>query len=301
MRIRTIKPEWLQDEKIASVSDVARVLSIGLILMSDDYGNGRAHEQFIASQVWTYGDSQENLMKVSRGLQELKDCGFVEIYEVDGQSYFHVINWGKHQKVQHPGKPLVPCNIKEDVKGMSVSREPHETLTPDPDPDLNQDQRPPTTGPREDFICSDTSKDWLKVMSTFKDLTGQPISPHAHQRDAEALLGLAKQMDDPDYLKTVQRVMKTWLGDEWVSENNPRLSHLVKYFDKYTKPNGSKTENKSNYRDRLRLIELEDQIPKVRDALERATNEGDQIRIQKHQKKLDEFYAEQNQLKELTR
>ena len=40
-RIRSIKPEWLEDERMVMASSDARVLSIALILMADDYGNGR--------------------------------------------------------------------------------------------------------------------------------------------------------------------------------------------------------------------------------------------------------------------
>jgi hypothetical protein len=48
-RIRTIKPEWLEDELLAAASDEARVLSVALILMADDYGRGRASLATIAA------------------------------------------------------------------------------------------------------------------------------------------------------------------------------------------------------------------------------------------------------------
>lgn len=36
MRIRTLKPEWLTDEKMEALEDSARLLSAGLILLADD-------------------------------------------------------------------------------------------------------------------------------------------------------------------------------------------------------------------------------------------------------------------------
>ena len=111
-RIRSIKPEWLEDEKLAAASDEARLLSIGLLLIADDYGRGRAHPSFIASQVWAYSrESREglgNLARASRAIAELAGLGFVKIYDVAGQRYFAVINWAKHQRVDHAGKPRVP-------------------------------------------------------------------------------------------------------------------------------------------------------------------------------------------------
>ncbi len=152
-RIRTVKPEWLDDEKLGGASDAARILSIGLVLLADDYGRGRAHPMFLASHVWSYGDPHETLTKVSGALSELSEMGFVRVYEASGQRYFEIRNWSKHQKVQHAGKPRVPEPPEEEKPNdspaesapnpslMRVSGDSHETLTPD----LDHDLIPPTT------------------------------------------------------------------------------------------------------------------------------------------------------------
>jgi len=115
-RIRSIKPEWLEDELLALASSDARVLSIALILLADDYGNGRANRVMLAGQVFP-GKVLETL---ANALDELVDIKFVVLYEVDGQHYFHLRNWNKHQKVDKPGKPKVPeystsCSASENV------------------------------------------------------------------------------------------------------------------------------------------------------------------------------------------
>jgi hypothetical protein len=102
-RIRSIKPEWLDDEKLALASSDARTLSIALILLADDYGNGRSNRVMLAGRVFP-GKVLETL---ENALAELADW-FVTLYEVDGQSYFSLPNWDKHQKVDKPGKPRVP-------------------------------------------------------------------------------------------------------------------------------------------------------------------------------------------------
>jgi hypothetical protein len=145
-RIRTVKPEWLEDEKLGAASDAARVLSLGLVLLADDHGRGRAHEGFVAGHVWPYGDPRETVRKASEALRELVRCGFIVVYEVRGQSYFEIRNWKKHQKVDHPGKPMVPepsdaldnprevlANPREEI------RESSEKLAPDRDQDQDQD------------------------------------------------------------------------------------------------------------------------------------------------------------------
>ncbi len=132
MRIRTIKPEWLEDELLASLPDADRVLSVALILLSDDYGNGRANEHFLATRVWFSGESRESLRKLHESLGRLQEIGFVRIYVHKKQQYFHINNWNKHQKVSHPGKPLVPP--PED------SGESPESLLPDRDHDRDHDR-----------------------------------------------------------------------------------------------------------------------------------------------------------------
>lgn len=150
-RIRTIKPEWLEDEVMASASSDARVLSIALILMADDYGNGRCQKTTNAARVFPpSGDSPEDLLRsftrFEEALSELVGMRFVGLYGTDAQHYFTIRNWKKHQKVNHPGKPLVPgppAGFLDD-SGESqencgrVSREPQESLLPD------RDQRPTT-------------------------------------------------------------------------------------------------------------------------------------------------------------
>lgn len=143
-RIRTLKPEWLDDEKLARASRDARLLSAALLLLADDYGNGRAAPVWITMQVYGYemetsGDPREIIASVSRALRELVEIGYLRLYIVGDQHYFGVVNWAKHQKVDHPGPPRVPGPdagkpaspeaLREPV--AKASREPREPLAPD--------------------------------------------------------------------------------------------------------------------------------------------------------------------------
>ncbi len=134
MRIRTIKPEWLSSQKLASSSDAARVLSVALILMSDDYGRGRGSLAEIAMQVWRYdmtrddgAKARETLAKVRETLEELSATGFVRVYQVNGDDFFELPGWASHQRVDKPGKSKIPesyqdhKNIRETVAKNTVT------------------------------------------------------------------------------------------------------------------------------------------------------------------------------------
>lgn len=170
-RIRTVKPEWLEDELLAASSDAARTLSVGLILSADDYGNGRASIATLAASVWRFelerddgARAAETLAKASGAFRELVDMRFVGCWTEAGQRYYTIRNWTRHQRVDKPGKPLVPSPPRELFEDEKVgekenSREPRESVASDsrdsreglpPDRDLDHDLegRGPVSGAR---------------------------------------------------------------------------------------------------------------------------------------------------------
>lgn len=116
-RIRTVKPEWLEDELLQESSSDARVLSIALVLLADDHGNGRGGEKFLAGQVFP-GQQIKSLRDALARLVEIRYC---RIYQVDGQSYFSIRNWAKHQRVDKPGPgkvPEPPGNVRDSLANL---------------------------------------------------------------------------------------------------------------------------------------------------------------------------------------
>lgn len=132
-RIRTIKPELLEDAVTAGLSDSAFRLFIAMILLADDYGNLRAEAKYIEGQVYWSAVPEKAVKDSCKELESL-----VRFYEVRGQRYAHIRGWEKHQKVQHVGKPRVPPAPDND-SGLS-----HESLMNPPET-LAPDLRPPTT------------------------------------------------------------------------------------------------------------------------------------------------------------
>lgn len=144
-RIRTVKPEMLDDEKVAALPHLAWRLFVSLIMTSDDYGNQHgAVAKIRGTALWatdaTDADIREALARLSRD-------SLVALYEVRGQAYVAICGWSKHQKVDKPGRPIVPgpeqadsqaCGIRENL--ATNSREPRENLAPDQDQERDLDQ-----------------------------------------------------------------------------------------------------------------------------------------------------------------
>lgn len=125
MRIRTIKPEWLEDEKMMESSIAARLMSVALLLLADDHGRGRGSITYLHRMAMP----REAPDVVQRARDELVAMGFIVLYRVRDQEYFEVRNWSKHQRVDRPGKPRVPeppTNPREDPPRLTrESRETH--------------------------------------------------------------------------------------------------------------------------------------------------------------------------------
>jgi hypothetical protein len=114
-RIRTIKPELLEDTKTSCLTHLQFRLFVSLILLADDYGNLRASVGLIrGSAFWGVPDTTEEELETS--ISELEDLGLVETYSMRGQIYAHIKNWSKHQRVDKPGKPRVPSPKDPEVR-----------------------------------------------------------------------------------------------------------------------------------------------------------------------------------------
>lgn len=117
-RIRTIKPEVLDDEVAAGLSDAAWRLWVSSWVLADDYGNVRAGSKYLGAQVW-----QDSGRDVESTLAELISSGLVSPYAVHGQRYVHIAGWEKHQRVDNAGKRRVPPPESDDGtwnRGLTV-------------------------------------------------------------------------------------------------------------------------------------------------------------------------------------
>lgn len=117
-RIRTIKPELLDDEKVAELSDAAFRLFISMIVMSDDFGNLRADERLLSRRIWWARGSSP---RVAELLRELAESDLIMVYAVRDQIYAHIRGWSKHQRIDNAGTSKIP-QPSEGIPQFAASR-----------------------------------------------------------------------------------------------------------------------------------------------------------------------------------
>lgn len=150
-RIRTIKPEMLEDAVVANLSDMAFRIFVSTFVLADDYGRLRLEPAWLQGQIfWARSVDTE---VIASALAELTSPRKVDgeehpplvlAYVVRGQRYGEIRSWEKHQRVSHPGKPRIPAPPESLPQSSGESPE---TRVPDHRSPIT-DHRPPTTDHR---------------------------------------------------------------------------------------------------------------------------------------------------------
>lgn len=108
-RIRTVKPEFWEDELLGVMPRDARLLFIATFNMADDEGILRWTPAYIKAQAFMYDDDL-NLKDVDQLMRCLTDTGLVFPYVggVAKQQMAVVVNFRKHQRINRPQKSKLP-------------------------------------------------------------------------------------------------------------------------------------------------------------------------------------------------
>jgi len=97
-RNRLIKKEFFRDPKVGALPPAARLLFISLWVQADDYGYGLCDPQLLKSEAFAY-DVDITADDVDRWMLLLAEKKMVNLYTVEGQNYYFVVNFNKHQVV----------------------------------------------------------------------------------------------------------------------------------------------------------------------------------------------------------
>ncbi|MEC4016031.1 HNH endonuclease [Streptomyces sp. H27-D2] len=109
-RIRTVKPEFWEDEVLGLLPRDARLLFVATFNMADDEGLLRWTPAYIKAQAFMYDDDLA-VPDVAKLMQQLADAGliFPFVGGVARQQMACVVNFRKHQKINRPQKSKMPA------------------------------------------------------------------------------------------------------------------------------------------------------------------------------------------------
>ena len=117
-RIRTIKPEFWSDEKLATVSEATLLVAIGLLNLADDEGYFNANPKLIDAFIFPL---RESSMSTHGAISELTNIGYIEVFKClkNEKDIGLVKNFLTHQVISRPtASKLAPI---VDLSSSSVN------------------------------------------------------------------------------------------------------------------------------------------------------------------------------------
>ena len=123
-RTRMIKPEFWDDEKLATVSRDARLLFVGLWSNSDDYGVVKGHPAWLKNRIFLYDEIPLDIFEC--WLAELAAIRVIVPFLHNGERYCHIRNFRRHQTINRPSgarNPAPPENPEDDWGAPEIPSE----------------------------------------------------------------------------------------------------------------------------------------------------------------------------------
>ena len=129
-RIRSIKPEFWEDEKLSALPFEARLFFIGMWNFADDQGVIRAIPKVLKAKVFPYDDIP--ITSIAKWCSLLVTATALIPFTHNGESFFIIRTFGLHQKVDARYiKLIVPAEVVED-KLNTFNSGGHNVTTPGP-------------------------------------------------------------------------------------------------------------------------------------------------------------------------
>ena len=153
-RKRMIDPSFWTDEKLGECLMEERLLFMGLISNADDEGYGRANSKLLKSVIFPYDDI--SIKDLEKWLSHITQLGLVILYEYDGQVYYNLPNFLKHQKINRPTETTFPRLDEEGIKTFTEdSLNTHGVLTANRrEKKLKEEKRKEEKESVDDFITT---------------------------------------------------------------------------------------------------------------------------------------------------
>ena len=117
-RKRMIDPNFWTDEKLGECLIEERILFMGLISNADDEGYGRANFKLLKSIIFPYDDFK--VTDLEKWINHLCQLNIVILFEFDGQTYYNLPNFLKHQTINKPTKSVFPHINDERCSSTTV-------------------------------------------------------------------------------------------------------------------------------------------------------------------------------------
>lgn len=243
-RIRTVKPEFWQDDDLAEVSEPAVLVAVGLLNHSDDEGFFKSNPKLIKSVVFPLREPSVSIHDI---LIELSNIGYITLYiGRDGKKYGCVNGFTKHQKINRP----TPSKIKDLIDFTEDSMSPHELLTTGKERNRTGKGKEQGTGKGKELMSSklDVSAETqiLDFLNTRSGKSFKPVDSNLKLIRARVKEGHSEHV----ILSVVERKIKEWEHDSKMAQYiRPATLFNAEKFNQYVGELGVETPDEKRNRE----------------------------------------------------
>lgn len=239
-RIRTVKPSFWTDEKLADLPRDVRLLFLGLIsAMADDEGRCKGNPRLVKAAVFPL-DDDVTAAQVDEWLALLHAGERIQLYQANGERYVQIVKWGIHQRIDKPHQSQLPppeesTILPRQLQDASPNGRGHvvEIATPDVEGELEGKGKRRSTSAR-----GAGNRTWFSpYQDDFAEAYGEgsqlPVEKNVRDaKDLEQAHGRTEvrvrwrrmlALKDPDYVSFAM-LKKMWgqLGEDSPSRGPPR-------------------------------------------------------------------------------
>lgn len=113
-RRRMIDPNIWESEDFNSLSDMERLLFIGMFSLADDEGRGRASSNYLKVKIFPYDNRNDE--EIEHGIMHISDKMSVTLYMVGDKRYYQLDHWKEWQTIQKPKPSKIPSPNTDTVQ-----------------------------------------------------------------------------------------------------------------------------------------------------------------------------------------
>lgn len=184
-RIRTIKPEFWEDEKIGKLPIPCRLFFIGCWNFADDFGVIKGNAALLKSQIFPY-DENLRVSEIKKWIDSLVDARMLVPIIHAEESYYFIRTFRSHQILdKRYDKSYIGKGIAKDLINKALSNDDVNTTSTPRDNDVNtmeekeeekEDKKESPNGDKKEAAASSPASsnpdflkfnDWLKRKAPF--------------------------------------------------------------------------------------------------------------------------------------
>ncbi len=166
-RIRTIKPEFWEDEKIGRLPIPCRLFFIGCWNFADDFGVIKGNATLLKSQIFPY-DENLRASEIKKWIDALVDARMLIPIIHAEESYYYIRTFRSHQVLdKRYDKSYIGKNIVKDLINKALNNDDVNT-TEEKEEEKEDYKESPNGDKKETSVSSPANSDFLKFQNWMK-------------------------------------------------------------------------------------------------------------------------------------